>query len=249
VVKQHGIVAGVSAAFRGLRIATSTPEVGRAYLKLAAVVLALSIVLDVAGIWTVLHFTAGDGDQEWWERVGLVLVRVAGIGIVLLAAPVIAMFISNTLFPFLSEKVFLAGMRAVDPARADQLAAMPGMPLATAVSQNIIRMLLFIALSVGAFAFSFVPVVGSIGGPILQAYFTARALGWELLDPYFEKLEYRFDAQHRFVREHRAPLVGFALPYSLVMAIPILGPFAFGIAQAAAGVFTREILETPPPQE
>ena len=160
-MKRHGIVAGVSAAFRGLRIATNTREVGRAYLKLAAVVLALSIVLDIAGIWTVLHFTAGDGDGEWWARIGLILLRVAGIGIVLLAAPVIAMFISNTLFPFLSERVFLAGMRAVDPARADQLAAMPGLPLATAISQNLIRMMLFIALSVAAFAFSFVPVVGS----------------------------------------------------------------------------------------
>jgi uncharacterized protein involved in cysteine biosynthesis len=91
-----------------------------------------------------------------------------------------------------------------------------------------------------------VPVVGSIGGPVLQAYFTARALGWELLDPYFEKLQMSFDAQHVFVKQHRAPLVGFALPYCFVMAIPLLGPFAFGLAQAAAGVFTREILETPP---
>jgi uncharacterized protein involved in cysteine biosynthesis len=203
------------------------------------------VALDIAGIWTVLHFTGGSGDEEWWGRIGLLLLRIAGIGIVLLAAPVLAMFVSNTLFPVLAERVFLAGMRAVDPARADELAALPGLPLRIAIGQNLIRMLMFIGLSVGAFALSFVPVVGSIGGPVLQVYFTARALGWELLDPYFEKLEYRFDAQHRFVREHRAPLVGFALPYSLVMAIPILGPFAFGIAQAAAGVFTREILETP----
>jgi uncharacterized protein involved in cysteine biosynthesis len=248
-VKRHGIVAGVTAAFRGFSIATSTRDVGRVYLQLAAVIFALSVALDVAGIWTVLHFTVGNGDEEWWARVGLILLRVAGIGIVLLAAPVLAMFVSNTLFPVLSERVFLAGMRAVDPARADELAAMPGLPLRTAIGQNLIRMLMFIGLSIGAFAFSFVPVIGSIGGPVLQVYFTARALGWELLDPYFEKLELRFDAQHRFVREHRAPLVGFALPYSLVMAIPIIGPFAFGIAQAAAGVFTREILETPPTQD
>lgn len=236
----------MSAAFRGLGIATSTREVGRAYLKLATVILVLTLMLDVAGVWTVLHFTGSEGDAEWWARVGWILLRVAGIGIVLLAAPVLAMFVSNTFFPVLSERVYLAGMRAVDPVRADELAALPGLPLRTTMVQNLIRMMMFIGLSVIAFACSFVPVVGSIGGPILQAYFTARALGWELLDPYFEKLEMRFDAQHRFVKEHRAPIVGFALPYSLVMAIPILGPFAFGIAQAAAGVFTREILETPP---
>jgi uncharacterized protein involved in cysteine biosynthesis len=246
-VQQHGFVAGVTAAFRGLRIATNTREVGRAYLQLAAVIFALTVALDVAGIWTVLHFTGGNGDEEWWARLGLVLLRLAGIGIVLLAAPVMAMFLSNTAFPVLAERVFLAGMRAVDPVRADELAARPGLPLRTGIAQNLIRMAMFLGLSIAAFAFSFVPVVGSIGGPVLQAYFTARALGWELLDPYFEKLEFRFDAQHRFVREHRSALVGFALPYSLVMAIPILGPFAFGIAQAAAGVFTREILESPPP--
>ena len=58
-MKRHGIVAGVSAAFRGFGIATSTREVGRAYLKLAGVVLALTLALDIAGIWTVLHFTGG----------------------------------------------------------------------------------------------------------------------------------------------------------------------------------------------
>ncbi len=247
-MKRHGLVAGVSAAFRGFGIATSTREVGSAYLKLAGVVLALTIALDVAGIWTVLHFTSGSGDDEWWVRVGLILVRVAGFAVVLLAAPIIAMFVSNMFFPFLAERVFLAGMRAVDPARADELAARPGLPLRTTIPQNLIRMLLFLALSVGTFVLSLVPGIGSIAGPILQGYFTARALGWELLDPYFEKLEWRFDAQHRFVREHRGPLIGFALPYSLLMAIPLIGPFAFGIAQAAAGVFTREILETPPAQ-
>ena len=247
-MKRHGIVAGVSAAFRGFGIATSTREVGRAYLKLAGVVLALTIALDIAGIWTVLHFTSGIGGEEWWTRVGLILLRVAGFGIVLLAAPVLAMFVSNMFFPFLAERVYLAGMRAVDPARADELAALPGLPLRVTIPQNLVRMLTFLVFSIGAFAFSFVPVVGSIGGPILQGYLTARALGWELLDPYFEKLEWRFESQRRFVRDHHAPLVGFALPYSLLMAIPILGPFAFGIAQAAAGVFTREILETPPAQ-
>ena len=243
--KKPGLVAGVTSAFRGLKIALSTPDVGKTYLQLAAVMFVLVLALDVAGVWTILHFTGMTPDQAWYATVGLWLLRIAGIAIVLLAAPAIAMFITTAVFPVLGERVFLAGMGAVDPERAAQLAAMEGLPLRTAIFQNLLRMLMFIGLSIVAFAFSFIPVVGSIGGPVLQAYFTARALGWELLDPYFEKHQMRFDAQHAFVKANRAPLVGFALPYSFVMAIPLLGPFAFGLAQAAAGVFTREVLEAP----
>ena len=246
-MKKPGFVAGVTSAFRGLKIAMTTPDVGKTYLQLAGVMFILVLALDVVGICTILHFTGMTPDQAWYATVGMWLLRIAGIAIVLLAAPAIAMFITTTVFPVLGERVFLAGMGAVDPERAAELAAMDGLPLRSAVAQNLIRMFMFIGLSIVAFAFSFVPVIGSIGGPVLQAYFTARALGWELLDPYFEKLQMRFDAQHEYVKAHRAPLVGFALPYSFVMAIPLLGPFAFGLAQAAAGVFARELLEQAEP--
>jgi hypothetical protein len=39
-----------------------------------------------------------------------------------LVAPLVALFVVNIVFPFLAEGVFFAGLRAVDPARADALA-------------------------------------------------------------------------------------------------------------------------------
>jgi len=238
-----GLGTGLRAAGRGVRRVLDTPEVGKTYLQLVAVLFVLAGVLDVLGIWAVLHFTPIDGGDSWWAVAGLWLLRIAGLLLVVLMAPILALFVTNTAFPMLGERVFLAGVRAVDPARADQLAAIEGLPLRVSVPQNLIRMAMFLGLSVVAFGVSLIPVVGSILGPVLQAYFTARALGWELLDPYFEKLEVRFDAQHAFVKQHRGPLIGFALPFSLVMSIPLLGPLLFGVAQAAAGTLVVEVLE------
>lgn len=243
-----GLGAGFRAAGRGLRRVLGNREVGKTYLKLVAVLFVLAALLDVAGIWAVLHFVPIDGSESWWAQLGLWLLRIAGIVVVVFSAPLLALFTTNTAFPFLGEEVFLAGVRTVNPARADELAALPGLPLSVSVPQNLIRMALFIGLSIAAFLSSFIPVVGPFLGPVLQAYFTARLLGWEMLDPYFEKLEVRFDAQHDFVRQHRAPLVGFALPFSLVMSIPLVGPLLFGVAQAAAGMMVVEVLEGTPEQ-
>ncbi len=241
--EQPGLGAGFRAAGRGVRTVLETPEVGKTYLQLVLALLSLAAALDVAGIWAVLHYTPVDGAESWWALVGLWLLRIAGLLIVVLVAPVLALFTVNTAFPFLGERVFLAGVRAVSPQRADQLAALEGLPLRVSVPQNLIRMAMFLGLSLLAFLASLIPVVGAVLGPGLQVYFTARAFGWELLDPYFEKLEVRFDAQHEFVRRHRTPLVGFSLPFSLVMSVPLLGPLVFGVAQAAVGTLVVEVLE------
>ena len=243
-----GLGTGLRAAGRGVRRVCETPELIKTYVQLVAVLFILAGFFSASGIWTVLHFTPIDGTESWWVLAGMWLLRIGGIVLVALVSPILALFVSNTLFPFLGERVFLAGVRAVSPARADELAAIEGMPMRVSVPQNLVRMALFIGLSFCAFVVSFIPVVGVVLGPVLQAYFTSRALGWELLDPYFEKLDVRFKAQREFVRQHRAPMVGFALPFSLVMSIPLFGPLLFGVAQAAAGTLVVEVLEAKPGQ-
>ena len=240
-----GLLLGATTAWRGLQLALGAPQVKRTYLQLTTVILLLVLSLDVLGIWAVWSWTGGDGSESWWAALALVLLRIAGIGVVLLIAPILAMFVVDMLFPLLSERVFLAGMSTVAPDRATELAQIEGLPFTKALAQNFIRLLLFLGLSVVTFGISLIPVAGAIAGPALQVYFTSRALGWELLDPYFEKLSLSFDEQHRFVREHRNPLLGFALPFSFILAIPLVGPFVFGLAQAAAGVLVAEVIEGP----
>jgi CysZ protein len=231
------------AAWRGAKLVLHAPQVKKTYLQLAAAIFAVAAVLDVAGIWAVVHFTPIDSGEAWWWVAWLWVLRVVGIAIVLFTAPIVAMFTVNSLVPLLAERVFLAGMATVAPDRAKELGERKGLPLSTALVQSLIRLFLFLGMSVLAFAISLVPVVGSVAGPVVHGYFTARTLSWELLDPYFDKLELGFDAQHDFVKQHRLPLVGLGLPFALVMAIPFVGSLVFGLAQATAGVFVAEVIE------
>jgi CysZ protein len=241
-------MAGLSAAFAGMRLSTRSAELRRTYLQLVAVLLVAATVLDAVGIWAVLRFTPIGDAVPWWEVLVLWVLRVLGIVAVLLAAPLLSLAVVNLLFPFLGERVFLAAMRVVSPARAEQLAAQPGLPLPTALWVALLRLLLFVGLGVGALLLSLVPVVGQLVGPVLQGYLGARGLAWELLDPYLDKLQLGFDAQRAFVAAHRPGLVGFGLPLMLVMAIPLVGPLLFGLAQGAAAKLVVEVIEAPTPR-
>lgn len=235
--------AGFSAAWSGMRLASHSAELRRTYVQLVLALLVTATLLDVAGIWAVLHLTPIGDDTAWWELVLLWVVRVVGIVVVLLAAPLVGLGVVNLAFPFLGERVFLAAMRVVSPARAEQLAALPGLPLATAMGVAALRLLVFVATGVVAFVVSLVPVVGQVLGPVLQGYLGARGLAWELLDPYLDKLQLGFSAQRAFVAAHRPALVGFGLPLMLVMAIPVVGPLSFGLAQGAAALLVVEVIE------
>eukprot|EP00128_Syssomonas_multiformis_P000641 Colp12_sorted_trinity150504_noHs@1901 len=70
---------------------------------------------------------------------------------------------------------------------------------------------------------------------LLRMVLTSRALGRELLEPYLSRL-YQADkkAARRFVREVDSKLLGFSLPFSLLLQISGFGPLFFGLAQAAS---------------
>jgi CysZ protein len=242
---RKGFSAGVEAAMRGLRIAGRSAEVRGTYARLVAAIFVLAACFDVGGVWAVWHFTAVDPSTSWWMIAVLWTLRIAGVVIVLLVAPLVAFFVINALFPFLAERVFFAALRAVAPARAQELEAMPGKSVLRGLADNLLRMGLFFATTLLAFGVSLVPAVGAIAGPPISVYFTARAMGWELLDPYFDKLQLDFAAQREFVARHRPALVGFGLPLGFVMAIPLVGPLFFGLAQAAAAVFVADVIERP----
>ncbi|MCH9681962.1 MAG: EI24 domain-containing protein [Deltaproteobacteria bacterium] len=240
-------MAGLGAAWEGMRLSTHSSELRRTYLHLVAVLFLAAIVLDITGIWAVLHFTTIAPDASWWMVSGLWVLRVLGIAGVILAAPLLALTVVNVLFPFLGERVFFAAMRTIAPARAEQLSALPGLSLASSAVIAVRRLVQYIGLSLGVFILSFIPVAGQILGPVLQGYVSARGLAWELLDPYLDKLQLGFGEQRAFVGQHRAELVGFGVPLALLMAIPLVGPLLFGLAQGAAARLVVEVIETQSP--
>lgn len=239
------LLAGITAAFRGLHAAWSAPDVGRAYLHLASALLITTLTLDLGGLATLWHVTATAGEASLWASVGQIALRVIGVVVVLFVAPVLALVIVNNAAPLLSERVFLAGLATVAPERAQVLAARPGLPFLVSLRTSLLRLAWFFACSLSTLLLSFVPVAGAILSPVLQGFFSARAMAWELLDPYFDKLEYDFRTQRRYVRDHRAAIFGFGLPLSFTMAVPLFGPWLFALAQAAAGRFVGEVLEAP----
>lgn len=238
-----GLLAGVHAAFAGLRHAWSMPDVGRAYAALSIALLITTTLLDIGGIAALWSSTAAAPEASWWLEVGLLALRGVGIVVVLFVAPIVALVLVNNLAPVLAERIFLAGLRSVSPARADALAAAPGLPLGASITASLLRLGWFLGCSVSTLLLSFVPVLGTAASPVLQGFFSARAIGWELLDPYFDKCGMGFSDQRGFVNGHRWPIVGFGLPLGFAMAIPLAGPWFFGLAQAAAGRFVGEVLE------
>lgn len=237
---------GMRAAWDGLRSAFGDGDVNRAYLRVVAGLFTLTLVLDVALLWLLFAQTAPTPDMATWAKVGLWAARVLGTVATFVAGPLLSIFVVNIVFPFFNQPVFLAGLKVVDSARAEALEASEGMVMWRSAANATRRLVVFLVLSLCCFALNLIPVIGSVVATVCQAWLTARTVGWELLDPYFDCIDMRYPEQKKLIREHRAVLLGFGLPLSLVLAIPVVGPLFFGLAQAAAGTFVaREIPVDP----
>jgi uncharacterized protein involved in cysteine biosynthesis len=236
---------GISAALSGLRLSFGNADVRRSYAKVVAFLFLITALLDGLGIWGLWSLADWDTESAWWVVTLLVIARVVGTLGVVVAAPVIAIFTMNIVMPLFNEGPFLAGMQAINPERAAQLSEGENLSIPHQMKISALRLLLFVSLSLVAFVVSFIPVVGQIAGPLLGLYFTSRALGWELLDPYFAFTNTPYDDQVKFLGEHHTAVVGFGLPFALMFAIPLVGPLLFVLAQAAAASLVTEVLEAP----
>ena len=235
---------GFRAAVDGMKLAFRNKEVGRAYLKISALIFVLAIALTSGSMWALWANTSPEAyaDAASWVTVALWAARVVGSLLSLILGPLMAIFIANIAFPLLNVGVFLAGLRAVDPERAEALAAKEGMSVARSIAIPTWRLIKFLLLTLCLMIVGLIPVIGTIIATATQAWLTARAVAWELVDPYFECLDIRHAEQREFINKHQKLLIGFGLPISLMLAIPIVGPLLFGLAQAAGAVLVaREI--------
>lgn len=236
---------GVRAAFAGMKVALSDAGVRAAYLRVMLGLLALTLVLDVLGVWGVVSLF-DPAAFAGWKSLAMLGLRVVGIVLVLVGGPILALLTMNVLFPVFSEPMFMAGLRAADPARAERVAAGPGMPIATSAGIALTRLLRYVGLTIVLLLIGLIPLVGGLVAAIGQALLTARTVSWELMDPYFDRLDIRGPEQREFVARHRDALLGFGLPLALLLAIPLLGPLLFGLVQGAAGTFLVRLI---PPHE
>ncbi|WAS94445.1 EI24 domain-containing protein [Nannocystis punicea] len=234
---------GLQLAGRGLQLALASAEVRRAYARLAVVLVVLAVALTVALGGLLWWMVPVDGDMSWTTWLGRWALRVGGGLLALVAAPMLAYFVVSIGFPFLADGVFMAGVRAVDPALATRLERSSELGFVAATIGSIRRALYFLGVTVVLFGLTLVPFVGPLLGPPLQLWYAARTFSWELLDPYFERIGSDYTHQQTVVRAHRATLAGFGLPWVAVMALPFVGPLLFGLAQAAVAAVVADELE------
>lgn len=239
---------GLQLAMRGLRLALDSAEVRRAYVRLAVVLVVLAVALTVVLGGVLWWMVPVDGDMSWGTWLGRWALRLGGGVLAVVAAPMLAFFAVSIGFPFLADGVFMAGVRAADPTVAARLERPSELGFVASTVGSIRRAVYFLGVTVALFALTLVPFVGPVLGPPLQLWYAARTFTWELLDPYFERAGSDYPKQKEIVRRRRATLAGFGLPWVAVVALPIVGPLLFGLAQAAVAVVVVEELEaeTPP---
>ncbi len=237
---------GVRAALDGLRLAIGDAGVRKAYLRVVLGIFALTLVIDVLALWGL--FTAADPSQAdaIWLEIVYWIARILGAALVLLIGPLLAIFTINIAFPFFNEGIFMAALRSQDPARAERVAAGRGLSIASAAGTATIRLIRFLAGSLLFLVIGLIPVIGSVIGAVGQTWLTARTVAWEMIDPWFDRLGMGWTEQKAFVKQHERSLLGFGLPLSLILAIPLAGPFLFGLIQASAATWlVREVPSHP----
>jgi CysZ protein len=249
-----GLFRGLFAAVHGAGKALGNRDVHRVYFQFTLILLVLSLLLTGLlgyGVWRLTEPESAGGylarhGLDFLAVGGLWLLRVVGLVISSLAAPLLAFLIVGLLIPVFSEALFLAGLRALDAPRAQALAEQPGLSIAASLWKTLRLLLHLVVFTIAAFAVSLVPVAGVVLGPAVQLWATGKILGWELLDPFFDKQRMAFAAQKAYVHRHTAAVAGFGLAWSFVLAVPLLGPLFFGLAQASAPMLLVRVLEPSP---
>lgn len=232
--------AGVKRALRGIRAVSGNPDVKNAYRFILLGLFVVTLLLTSAGLYGVLHYTAAVSDSPFWEKLGLWLLRIVGFVVVLLAAPLLSITLCNLLFPVFSEIPFFAGLRALAPDRSRQLESRPGLSLGAAIFNSVRRFIILLLITGFCFALGLIPFVGPVLAPPVQFLLSARTIGWEMLDPYFDRCGLDWAAQKRVVHAHAPEVLGLGMVCAPILAIPLIGPLFFGLLQAGTAGFVNE---------
>lgn len=83
-------------------------------------------------------------------------------------------------------------------------------------------------------------MVGTLSSALLAVVVITNAMSVQLLLPYLQRLRSR-SAVKAFRSANRWLILGFFLPWALVVSIPFVGVLAWSFAAASAGVFVADI--------
>lgn len=232
---------GASSVIKGISSIYKDKEVRKTYRFLLLGLFALSLFAYALGGYAVWYFSQPASDASTWVVWGLRLLRLLGWIAVLFVSPLVSITACNLLFPVFSEIPFLSGMKSLDARRWQNIDALVGVGTAAAIFNSLRRFGLFVLISSMLFLLSLIPVVGPLVASPVQLYFTAKTVGWELLDPYFDRLRLSRAEQKTVVRQYSLEILGMGLVCAPLLAIPFVGPLLFGLVQAGAAQFVLDV--------
>ncbi len=236
------ILRGAALAVRGTGHAISRGSVLTTCWPLYLVTVAVTLIVQGLLVWQALRLTESGADAGAWAAVGLALLRVLAVLAALGGGAVLGLLIAALAVPLFAERIFLTSLRALAAERAVALERAPGLPIKVEVAHGLRRIGRFIPRFLGAVTLTLVPLIGPLLGPAAQVYVASRFLGWELLEPLLASEGMSYADQIARLARHRWLLVGFALPFIPVLAVPLAGPFFFTVAQAAIALLVHEEL-------
>lgn len=81
----------------------------------------------------------------------------------------------------------------------------------------------------------------------LQTYFASRSLMRQLLEPYFHRVRFTKEQKKIWFVDRSGVLFGFAVAFTVMVKIPLVGVLIYGIAEASTAYLITKITEPPPP--
>lgn len=94
----------------------------------------------------------------------------------------------------------------------------------------------------GAFsALSFVPGMRGSALWALSCWMGAYAVGKELAEPWYTRRQLPPSAKKKMVAESKQVVLGFSLPFALLLSTPYIGVLFYAFAQAASGLLVAEL--------
>lgn len=232
---------GAKSALRGIRKVSGNAGVKKAYSVVLLGLFFVTALLTLGGGYAVWTYTGSLEAGGFWATLGAWVLRIVGLLIVFLAAPLLSITLCNLLFPVFSEIPFLAGLDALAPERSRTLRAVSGLPLSSTIGNSLRRLVYLIAITLACFTLGLVPGVGPLLAPPLQFYLSARLIGWEMLDPYFDRKGMRWAEQKAAVKSHAPEVLGLGIVCVPLLSIPLVGPLFFGLLQAGTAGFVVDL--------
>ena len=236
------VAAGIHAGVTGLARALAQRAARRVYLRAAVVSALATVVLQgalFAAAAALLPAPGDPGSPLGWVAVVLAWIVVGAA--ILLVAPVVVLLLLAVLLPLWSERIFFASLSAEAPALAANLRACPQAPLSRALRRTAARFTLWLAALAAGAVVGLLPVAGPLLGAAVGLGATAWVLAWELLDPLLDRVTDTPAAERRFLRGHAGVVWGLGLAWSALVAIPLVGPLAFPLVQAAAAAVVPDL--------